>query len=198
MWISSLADSIMTTTALRPPYVFAPVRLQHTSLRCDSFTCRMIVDKVASRGLEVQVFGQVGLENDLIDELKVVPHFRVGTYEQGRFHQDPVAGWIRDFEHASYLTLADFQRLPAMALEDIVYVNSALPCQLKCTLTWLTEPPSQRPKVFVELGVEPGTRLPPRRSCESCTVVLHGCYQALHTFQITFAPRFALAGRNRA
>jgi hypothetical protein len=94
---------------------------------------------------------------ELKKELGVQPLFRWWTYLQIYRRQDPIAGWLRDFDVAWRVTLEDLQRITPVSAEDIVYFNSVYPAQFMALLQWMSSMPKEsRPRAFVEFGTEPG------------------------------------------
>jgi hypothetical protein len=119
--------------------------------------CRLLSAELRSRGIEPVVLGHREVIAELRQELGVRPFFRWWTYLQIHRKQDPIAGWLRDFEVAWRLTLDDLQRITPLSADDIVYFNSVYPAQFMALLQWLSGIPKEmRPRAFVEFGTDPG------------------------------------------
>ncbi|MBV8393879.1 MAG: glycosyltransferase [Alphaproteobacteria bacterium] len=86
------------------------------------------------------------------------PFFRIFTY--GGASDDPIAGWLENFNVACDLTTADLRRAwGTFGPFDLVYFNSARPAQVAALGLWMKQTfrtPAQAPGVAIELGTEAG------------------------------------------
>ena len=119
--------------------------------------CGLIRAELRRRGIDPAIVGYQEVAVELRQELGVQPFFRWWTYAQSYRKQDPIAGWLRDFEVGWRVTLEDLKRIPALAADDIVYVSSVRPVQFMAILQWIGSLPKEaQPRVFVEFATEPG------------------------------------------
>ena len=118
-------------------------------------SCRAIVNELRCRGLGVEVFGFAGMDKALQTELAAVPHFRAFTYR--RTDSDPISGWLNFFHLGTGVTQEDLAKLPDVAANDLLYVNSARPIQLMALISWVISLPKDRsPQIILEFATAPG------------------------------------------
>jgi glycosyltransferase involved in cell wall biosynthesis len=118
-------------------------------------SCRAITAALRERGHTVSVAGHVGITQDLADALGAQRHFRLHTYwyDDG----DPVSGWLNAFHTAAVVTADDFARLGPFRPDQLLFVSSIMPAQLLALRNFLAVlPDAARPRVFAELGTDPG------------------------------------------
>jgi hypothetical protein len=122
--------------------------------------CRLITNELRQRGIDPNVLGYQQVAAELDQSLKVQPFFRWFTYSGIYRTQDPIAGWMRDFDVAGRITIEDLKRIVPVSADDIVYFSSVYPAQFMAVLLWLKGiPPDARPTTFVEFGTDPGVVL---------------------------------------
>jgi len=118
-------------------------------------SCRAIVNELRCRGIGVEVFGFAGMDKALQTELAAVPHFRLYTYR--RTDGDPISGWLNFFQLGTAVTQEDLAKLPDVAANDLLYVNSARPIQLMALISWVISLPKDRsPQIVLEFATAPG------------------------------------------
>jgi glycosyltransferase involved in cell wall biosynthesis len=118
-------------------------------------SCRLIAAALRARGHVVTIAAHQSISPALAQELGAQPHFRVHTYWGG--DGDPVCGWLSGFHTTAAATAEDFGRLGPFHAEQLLYVNSIRPAQLLALRNFLAGLPEHaRPRVFAELGTDPG------------------------------------------
>jgi glycosyltransferase involved in cell wall biosynthesis len=121
-------------------------------------SCRHIVKEMRARNIPTAVLASSDVEESLRSELAAIPWFRCQTY--GRYDQDPVCGWMINFELVARVTREDMTCLAGLGAEDLVYVNSIQPPQFMAMIMWLKSiPEDQRPTVIMEFGTDPGVNI---------------------------------------
>ena len=119
--------------------------------------CRSITDELRQREIDPIVLGFQEVDAALTQSLGVQPFFRWYTYLRTYRNQDPIAGWLRDFDVGTRITIEDLRRIAPVSADDIVYVSAVYPEQFMAVLHWLSSVPKDaRPSTFVEFGTEPG------------------------------------------
>lgn len=135
-------------------------------------SCRHIVFEARRRDIPAAVLSYNQIDPALRDELFAVPWFRCNPY--GSYDEDPLCGWLSNFDFMSTVTLEDLNRLHGVGRDDLIFLNSAGPAQLDAMLRWvLTFPEAQRPTVIVEFGMYAG--LVPKETGTGIQLAL--CYQ---------------------
>lgn len=118
-------------------------------------SARNIVSEVRSRGIPCAILAHQGIEPELKAELFAVPWFRCHTY--GIYDQDPICGWLSNYELVARVLAEDLARLHDISPSDVVYVNSVQPAQFMGVIRWAQSLPAEnRPKVIMEFGTDPG------------------------------------------
>ncbi|EME68237.1 hypothetical protein H261_19404 [Paramagnetospirillum caucaseum] len=118
-------------------------------------SARHISTELRGRGIPCAVLGHVDIEAGLKDELFATPWFRCHTY--GSYDQDPVCGWLTNFEIVSRTLAEDLGRIQGISRADTLYVNSIQPPQFMGVVRWAQSiPEDQRPTVIMEFGTDPG------------------------------------------
>lgn len=118
-------------------------------------------------GHEVVVLGHDSMIAELRRAAGAEPFFRIFTY--GGASDDPIAGWLENFNVACDLTTADLRRAWfSFGPYDLIYFNSARPAQIAALGMWMKRAfrtPAEAPGVAIELGTEAGlTRSGPDES----------------------------------
>ncbi len=118
-------------------------------------SARHIVSETRSRGIPCAVLGHITIEEGLRDELFATPWFRCHTY--GNYDQDPICGWLSNFEIVARTVAEDLGRIQGVSGSDLIYVNSIQPPQFMGVVRWAQSlPEDQRPTVIMEFGTDPG------------------------------------------
>ncbi|BAE52591.1 glycosyltransferase [Paramagnetospirillum magneticum] len=118
-------------------------------------SARNISTELRSRGIPCAVLGYLELEPALKDELAAAPWFRCNTY--GIYDNDPICGWLANFDFVSRVLADDMNRIQGIAATDVIYVNSVQPPQFMGIVRWAQAlPEDRRPTVIVEFGTDPG------------------------------------------
>jgi len=118
-------------------------------------SARHIVSETRSRGIPCAVLSHITLEEGLRDELFATPWFRCHTY--GSYDQDPICGWLSNFEIVARTVAEDLGRIQGVSSSDLIYVNSIQPPQFMGVVRWAQSlPEDQRPTVIMEFGTDPG------------------------------------------
>lgn len=111
--------------------------------------CRYIVGEFRGRGVETLVFGHEDLPARIQTELGATGHFRVYTYTNN--DDDPFCAWLTGFDTHTRKTIEDLSRLPRVAPEDLVFINSARPVQVAALIEWRSAmPPDRRPTIVID------------------------------------------------
>jgi glycosyltransferase involved in cell wall biosynthesis len=111
--------------------------------------CRYIVGELRGRGVETLVFGHEDLPARLQAELGSAAHFRVYTYTDN--DDDPFCAWLTGFDTLTRTTVEDLSRLPRIAPEDLVFINSVRPIQVAALVAWRsTMQPDRRPTIVID------------------------------------------------
>jgi hypothetical protein len=119
--------------------------------------CRLIRTELRSRGIDPTIVGYQEVAAELRQELGVQPFFRWWTYSEIYRNQDPLAGWLRDFDVGWRVTYEDLQRIGPVSPDDILYFSSVQPVQFMASMQWIGNlPKGAQPRVFVEFATEPG------------------------------------------
>ena len=122
--------------------------------------CRSITNELRQRGIDPSVFGFQEVSAELSQGLAVQPFFRWYTYLRNYRDQDPIAGWLRDFDVGARITIEDLKRIVAVSADDIAYFSAVYPVQFMAVLHWLSGIPKDvRPRTFLEFSTEPGVVL---------------------------------------
>jgi len=129
-----------------------------------AFFCRHVVREIRNRGYPTTIFGHANISQELRAELDARPLFRCYTYQQfvreGETQWDPLCGWLSHFDIVRQTTKQDLDRIDYLTAGDLLYVNSAMPPQLMAVVEWFKQKRvEQRPKVVVELNLDPGVYL---------------------------------------
>ena len=111
--------------------------------------CRYIVGELRGRGVETLVFGHEDLPARIQTELGATAHFRVYTYTNN--DDDPFCAWMTGFDTLTRKTVEDLSRLPSVAPEDLVFINSVRPIQIAALIEWRSAmPPDRRPAIVID------------------------------------------------
>lgn len=111
--------------------------------------CRYIVGEIRGRGVETLVFGHEDLPAGLQAELGATGHFRVYTYTNN--DDDPFCPWLTGFDSLTRKTIEDLSRLPCVAPEDLIFINSVRPIQVAALIEWRSAmPPERRPPIVID------------------------------------------------
>ncbi|NGZ06349.1 MAG: glycosyltransferase family 1 protein [Magnetococcales bacterium] len=134
--------------------VFADAALQ-TNLGHNATSCRHLVNGARHRNIPAAVLAYSMVDAALQSELQAHPWFRCHTY--ATYDQDPLCGWLGDFDFVAQITHEDLSRLHGVGREDVIFFNTAGPGQFMGLLRWVQSMPiEQRPTVIVEFGLYAG------------------------------------------
>ncbi|MBF0272036.1 MAG: glycosyltransferase family 1 protein [Magnetococcales bacterium] len=135
-------------------------------------SCRHVVFEARRRGIPSAVLAYNQIEDFLRDELLAIPWFRCNPY--GTYDDDPLCGWLSNFDFMANVTHEDLTRLHGVGRDDLIFLNSAGPAQFAAMLRWVQSlPEDQRPTVIIEFGQYAG--LMPRETDQGIQLSL--CYQ---------------------
>ncbi|WP_343725257.1 hypothetical protein [Herbaspirillum huttiense] len=119
-------------------------------------SCRLITREMRKRGLKVEIYGQVGMEAGLREELDATPYFRWHTYLESV--NEGAWGRLDAFRLGARHTFEDLRALsPFVKRGDIVYFNSVRPAQLMALAQWIgTMDIRLMPTIVAEFGSDCG------------------------------------------
>ncbi|AYR23384.1 glycosyltransferase [Herbaspirillum rubrisubalbicans] len=119
-------------------------------------SCRLIIEQIKKRGMTVEVYGHVGMEASLKDELNATPYFRWHTYNE--VANETVWGRLDAFRLGWRHTFEDLRALsPFIKRGDLVYFNSVRPAQLMALALWIgTMDVRLMPTIVAEFGSDSG------------------------------------------
>ncbi|HKM63832.1 MAG TPA: hypothetical protein VJY39_15210 [Acidisphaera sp.] len=118
-------------------------------------SCRAIRGELQRRGIEVVVLALNTVIPELRAELQAIPLFRAFSYWLN--DGDPFAGWLNAFDKSSRATAEDLSRINGIGPDDLVYLNSSQPPQLRALILWAQSMPlERRPHIVLEFGTDPG------------------------------------------
>lgn len=119
-------------------------------------SCRLIVNELKKRGIKVEVYGHMGVEASLRDELDATPYFRWHTYQETV--NETAWGRLDAFRLGWRHTLEDLRGISGFIKRgDIVYFNSVRPAQLMALAQWMaTVDVRLMPTIVAEFGSDCG------------------------------------------
>ncbi|MCC6194808.1 MAG: glycosyltransferase [Burkholderiales bacterium] len=119
-------------------------------------SCRCICRELRALDLHVVILGCLGIDPGLRVELGATPFFDGYTYSTFS-DGDPICGPLNAFKNWAWITANNLSRLMSIGAEDVLYLNSAQPPQFMGVIQWWKAiPESERPRVVVEFGTDPG------------------------------------------
>ncbi len=124
---------------------------------------RAILNEATRRQIQVDLFGWHGVTAALQAELGAIPFFRWYTYTVG-YQNNPISGWLMNFEQGWRVLLEDLRKLPTPSPDDIIFIPSLWPSWLMAVVQWISNiPADRRPTVVGEFASECGLQPAPRR-----------------------------------
>jgi len=104
------------------------------------------------------VFSHLEIKPELKAEFQAQPHFRHFTYS--RLDEDPIGGWLSDFDNFLRLTVEDLARLGPVSASDLIYVSGAQPVEFAAVTAWMGQlTAAEMPSVVVDFCLPPGFRI---------------------------------------
>ena len=118
--------------------------------------CRNVTRELRARGISCIVLANREIRPELAAELGAQPFFQAHTW--ANFSDDPLCGWLVNFERRWQAALADLGRLGGVSKDDVVHYECGVPSQILALIRWAERFPSPAdcPRIVVTLTEHSG------------------------------------------